>query len=75
MLAVNEDINGEKFAYVIENLKDGEGVVVKKKLTIGKIINNRIEILSGLKENEKVVTAGSNRVIPGQKVKLYEEVK
>lgn len=75
MLAVNEDINGEKFAYVIENLKDREGVVVKKKLTIGKIINNRIEILSGLKENEKVVTAGSNRVIPGQKVKLYEEVK
>lgn len=75
LVAVNEDNNGEKFVYTIENIQNNQGIVAKKKVTIGKIINNRIEVLSGINANEKIVTAGSNRVIVGQKVKLYEEGK
>ena len=75
IIAVNEDISGEKYVYTIENLENKQGIVTKKKVTIGKIINNRIEILSGLNKNEIVITAGASKVIVGQKVKLYEEVK
>ena len=75
IIAVNEDISGEKYVYTIENLENKQGIVTKKKVTIGKIINNRIETLSGLNKNERVITAGASKVIVGQKVKLYEEVK
>jgi hypothetical protein len=48
---------------------------LQKKIKIGNIINNRIEVISGLTKNEKIVTAGVNRIVEGQKVKLYEEGK
>jgi|GEM_PF-5444670 len=73
--AINQDSKGEKFVYTVEKINNGEGVVVKKSITIGKLINNRLEILSGIKENEKIITAGVSKVVPGQKVRLYEEVK
>jgi RND family efflux transporter MFP subunit len=73
--AINQDSSGENFVYTVENINNGEGVVVKKSIVIGKLINNRIEILSGIKENEKIITAGVSKVLPGQKVRLYEEVK
>ena len=57
------------------NIQDNQGVIVKKKIKIGNIINNRIEVISGITKNEKVVTAGVNRIVEGQKVKLYEEAK
>ena len=71
----NEDNSKEKFVYVIENIQDNQGIIVKKKIKIGNIINNRIEVISGLTKNEKIVTAGVNRIVEGQKVKLYEEGK
>ena len=75
LLSVNEDNSKEKFVYVIENIQDNQGIIVKKKIKIGNIINNRIEVISGITKNEKVVTAGVNRIVEGQKVKLYEEGK
>ena len=75
LLSVNEDNSKEKFVYVIENIQDNQGIIVKKKIKIGNIINNRIEVISGLTKNEKIVTAGVNRIVEGQKVKLYEEGK
>lgn len=73
--AINQDSSGENFVYTVENISNGEGVVVKKVIVIGKLINNKIEILSGIDENEKIITAGVSKVVPGQKVRLYEEVK
>ena len=75
LISVNEDNSKEKFVYVIENIQDNQGIIVKKKIKIGNIINNRIEVISGLTKNEKIVTAGVNRIVEGQKVKLYEEGK
>lgn len=75
LTAINEDTKHKKYIYVVENEKDGQGIVTKKEITIGKLINNRMEILSGIIGNEKVVTAGVNMVTSGQKVKLYEEGK
>lgn len=73
--AVNEDSEHNKFTYIIENMVNGQGVITKKNIKIGKLVNDRIEILSGLTGNEKVVTAGVNMLTIGQKVKLYEEEK
>lgn len=75
LVSVNEDSKGEKFVYVVENIENGIGVIVKKEIKIGKLINNRIEVNSGIKEEEKVVVAGVSRVIPGEKVSVYKEGK
>lgn len=75
LTAVNEDSKHKKYVYVIENIQNKEGIIRKKEITIGKLIDNRMEILSGIDGKEKVVTAGVNMVTPGQKVKLYEEEK
>ena len=75
LTAVNEDSEHNKFVYTVENINEGQGVIVKKIIKIGKLVNNRLQITSGLNGSEKVVTAGVNMVIPKQKVKLYEEGK
>ena len=75
LTAVNEDSKHKKYVYVVENVNNGEGVIAKKEIVVGKLINNRMEILRGLTGNEKVVTAGVNMVTLGQKVKLYGEGK
>lgn len=75
LTAVNEASTGEKFVYVVQNINEGQGEIVKKEIIIGELVNNRLQVLSGIDENEKVVTAGVSRVVPGQKVRLYEEGK
>lgn len=75
LTAVNEDSKHNKYVYLVENVNNGEGTITKKEVTIGNLINNRLEILSGITGSEKVVTAGVNMVAPGQKVKLYGEGK
>jgi RND family efflux transporter MFP subunit len=45
-------------------------VVDKREVTIGKIFSDEIQILSGLRANEKVVSLGSNFLSQGQKVKV-----
>lgn len=75
LTSVNEDSAHKKFVYIVENVENGQGVIVKKEITVGRLIDKRLEILSGLNGHEKVVTAGVSSVNPGEKVKLYEEGK
>jgi len=61
-LHVNDD--GE-FVKVIE-----DGKVTTKKITIGEIIGNYVEIKNGLKGNEKIIRTATNLVEDGDSVKI-----
>ncbi|HAE39757.1 MAG TPA: hypothetical protein DCG57_14160 [Candidatus Riflebacteria bacterium] len=59
--------NGQHFAYVIEN-----GYAVKRQVKIGIIDENRVEIESGLKAGELIVSRGLEFVREGSQVKVIE---
>lgn len=54
-MAVLYDIHGDSWAYVAER----EGVYVRKRITISRIIDDRIEVASGIDEGDLVVTTGA----------------
>ena len=51
---------------------DGNGKVSLRDVTLGDFIENDVIVLDGLKDGERVVTAGVNRLVPEQTVKLVE---
>jgi RND family efflux transporter MFP subunit len=55
----------ERFVYVIND----DSTVSHRTVTLGQRLSNAYEILSGLNDGEKVVTAGASRLINGAKVK------
>ncbi|MGN0711564.1 MAG: efflux RND transporter periplasmic adaptor subunit [Anaerovoracaceae bacterium] len=72
--------SGEKIMVPVSsviNFADGEAVFVydeekkavyRKNVSTGEIINDKIEILAGLKEGDKIVVEGQQRVKNGEKV-------
>lgn len=60
--AVNSDKNGD-FVYTVEN-----GIVVRKDVVTGVSSDTEIEIVSGLKENEQVMTEISIDITEGMEV-------
>jgi RND family efflux transporter MFP subunit len=67
--AVGEDREG-RFVFTVNPLDKYYGTIERKTVKIGDITTGGIEILEGLNEGEKVVTAGISKITPGQKVKL-----
>ena len=59
----------EKFIYRIVN-----NVIQKTKVKIGRRNQGKIEILSGLKENEIILAEGTNKVRPKRKVKISKTI-
>ncbi len=63
-------INGslkDASVYVIENEHS-----VLRKVTTGRIINNQIEIISGLNSGDQIVTEGNYSIYDGAKVKVMQ---
>lgn len=70
-MAVGEDQNGN---YVLKLIKDNDGAfkVVKQKVIIGDTHSYGIEIKSGLSKGDRVVTAGLQTLVDGQRVVLKD---
>ncbi len=70
VISVGEDGNGN-FVFVIEQ-SDSSNVGIAKKHTIelGEITNLGFIVKTGLKEGDKIATAGLQSLLDGQKVKL-----
>ncbi len=66
--AVGEDSNG-RFVFVIEQI-NGMTIAKKQKVNIGELTAQGFVITSGLKTNQKVVTAGLQTLLDGQEVTL-----
>ena len=69
LVAVGEDRQG-RFVYVVEPTEEGFASVHRRQVQIGERATERLEILEGLSDGERVVTAGVTRIIDGQKVRL-----
>lgn len=67
--AVGKDSKGN-FVFAIQPEADGIGVAKKKYFSIKKLTNNGFIVEKGLKQGEKVATAGLQTLLDGQKVKL-----
>ncbi|NQD38984.1 efflux RND transporter periplasmic adaptor subunit [Permianibacter sp. IMCC34836] len=53
-------------------LVDGNQQVNLQPVTLGDFVDNDVIVIAGLKDGDRVVTAGVNRLVPAQHVKLIE---
>jgi RND family efflux transporter MFP subunit len=65
-VSVGEDRDG-RFVFVLE---EGSGVVRRRGVSVGELTADGIEILSGLEEGERIVTAGVRRLSDGEEVRV-----
>ncbi len=65
---VQEDGKGNKYVYTIADIKGKTGTAKKVIVQAGKSSNNVTEILSGLSEDDKIVTEGVNTISEGMEL-------
>jgi membrane fusion protein, multidrug efflux system len=65
---IQEDANGNKYVYTIENVKGKTGIAKKVVVTVGKSSNNQTEILTGLYADDVIVTEGVSEISEGTKL-------
>ena len=62
---VDKDNNGNTFVYVVDKNKK---IARKRTIRIGNYVNDRIEVLSGLRLGESLVAEGRQKLIDGAKI-------
>ncbi|MHC4996998.1 MAG: efflux RND transporter periplasmic adaptor subunit [Planctomycetota bacterium] len=67
--AVPSDSTGNYFVWRIEPIDGVEAKATRVNVTVGKIIGNAIEILSGLQPGDRIAAAGVQRLKEGQIVR------
>jgi len=70
--AVAEDRQG-RFVLVVEPTGEGRGVVRRRAVRVGQLTPAGLEILEGLREGDRLVTAGLSQLADGDTVKLPVE--
>ncbi len=60
----------DKFVYVVETGGDVFGVARRRSIETGQLVAAGIEVLAGLTDGDKVITAGLNQIRDGQQVRL-----
>ena len=69
METVLNDFNNTNYVYVTD---ESSGKAFRRNVSIGKLQGNQIEILSGLAENEIVVTGGQYKLTDGTPVTIQK---
>ena len=67
--SVAED-RGGRFVYVVEPKAPGVGTVRRKAVTVGELTGEGLEVLEGLSDGDRVVTAGVSQIEDGLEVKV-----
>ena len=62
-------ISGQYFCFVAEPGKDGALVARQKPLDVGELIGNEYVVRSGLKEGDKIIVSGIQKLADGAPVK------
>jgi multidrug efflux pump subunit AcrA (membrane-fusion protein) len=70
--AVAEDRTG-RFVFVVEPGEAGRGVVRRREIEVGELTGAGLEVLSGLEEGDRLVTAGISQLEDGDAVVLPAE--
>ncbi len=70
--AVSHDEAGD-FVYILKNSNDKEYyIATRKNITLGRLTSNGYEVVNGLDNNEKIITAGLSFMYDGRKVRLLD---
>jgi len=72
-VAVGEDRDG-RYVFVIEDIVDGRARVKRRAVEIGELSAEGLEIIDGLPDGTRIVTAGVRRIHDGQQVRLMDDV-
>jgi RND family efflux transporter MFP subunit len=70
MSAINTAEDGSFYVWIF-NPESGE--VQPRSVEVGKLVDDRVELLSGAKAGEQVVTAGSSRLHEGMRVRPFSQ--
>lgn len=73
-VAVKEDLQG-RFVFIVESEGKDVGIVRKRFVKPGKLTQDGLEIIEGLKEGDLVVTAGASRLHDGLRIKLLKSME
>jgi RND family efflux transporter MFP subunit len=68
-MAVSEDQNG-RFVFIVEPADSGYGVARRRAVSVGELTTDGLEILEGLEDGERVVTAGIGQIVDGLRVRI-----
>lgn len=71
-VSVGDDRQGH-FVFVLENEQNGLVVASRRSVTVGELTEHGLEILTGLSDGERIVTAGVSRIADGQTVRLMAD--
>ncbi len=64
---------GQSYVFVVSAAEEGGEVVEQRQVTVGSRRAGEVEILKGLGEGEFIITHGTNKVRPGQRVTISAE--
>jgi RND family efflux transporter MFP subunit len=70
--AIGADQDG-RYAMVIRNLQDGVGLAARVPVTCGDLTSLGLEVLSGLRDGDRLITAGVHRLTDGQRVLVPQQ--
>ena len=65
---VQEDAKGEKFVFVVRDVKGNSGIAKRVVVKVGQTASNYTEIISGLTADDTVVSEGASTLSEGMKV-------
>jgi len=73
--SIEQDGSGDRFVYILTNIKDGIATTKKTFVTLGKIYSEGIAIEEGIKIGDYIVSSGVSQITEGQivAVSLGEE--
>ena len=70
-LAVGEDRQG-RVVFIFDAGKDGGGTARRRPVEVASASSEGVEVLSGIREGERVITAGVRRIQDGLRVRLLD---
>jgi len=63
--SILHDFNNQSFVYIIDG---SPGKAFRRNVSLGRAINDKIEVISGLKETDMVVSGGQQKLVDGSQV-------
>ena len=65
-----EDENFKPYIYLAKNIKENKGLVEKRFIKVGEKSEGNVEIISGLKKDDKLITEGFDKVFAGDEIAI-----
>ncbi len=72
--SVMTDSENNNYVFLVKDIENNIGTVVRRDISVGELYNSGIEVTSGLKDNDILITGGMTKTIIGEKVQIVSEV-